>query len=59
MQSTGAGVFGYCIRRKLNFGCGQYTMVFQAKMYAIESCASENIDKGYKIETSVSYETIM
>jgi hypothetical protein len=44
----GAGVYCYGTRQKLSFSLGQYTTVFQAEVYAIKSCADENIDRHYK-----------
>jgi predicted Rossmann fold nucleotide-binding protein DprA/Smf involved in DNA uptake len=35
-------------RRKLSFSLGQHTTVFQAEVYAIKACISQNIDRGYK-----------
>jgi hypothetical protein len=29
-------------------GLGQYTTVFQAKVYAIKACAVENLDRNYR-----------
>jgi hypothetical protein len=46
-EGTGAGVYGHGIRRKLTFSLGQYTMVFQAEVYAIKACTDENIKRGY------------
>jgi ribonuclease HI len=39
----------YCngTRRKLSFGFGQYTTVFQAEVYAIKARVKENIDRNY------------
>jgi ribonuclease HI len=34
--------------RKLSFSLGQHTTVFQAEVYAIKACISQNIDRGYK-----------
>jgi hypothetical protein len=42
------GVYCYGTRRKLCFKLGQYTTLFQAKVYAIKACADENIDRNYK-----------
>jgi hypothetical protein len=36
-KGTGAGVYGNSTRWKLNFGLGQYTIVFQAEVYAIKA----------------------
>jgi hypothetical protein len=32
----------------LSFSLGQYTMVFQAEVYALKACAIENVDRNYK-----------
>jgi hypothetical protein len=45
---TGAGVYCCGTRWKLSFSLGQYTVVFQAEVYAIKACADENIDRNYK-----------
>jgi hypothetical protein len=34
--------------QKLNFGIGQYTMVFEAEVYSIKACTIENLDSNYK-----------
>jgi hypothetical protein len=47
-KGTGPGVYCYETRRRLSFSLGQYTMVFQAEVYAIKACADENIDRNYK-----------
>jgi ribonuclease HI len=47
-KGTGAGVYCYGTRRKLNFDFGQYTTIFQAEVHAIKACAYENIDRKYK-----------
>jgi ribonuclease HI len=40
----------YCdgTRWKLSFSLGQYTTVFQAEVYAIKTCAVENLDRNYR-----------
>jgi hypothetical protein len=55
-KGTGAGVCCYGTRRELTFGLGRYTTVFQAEVYAIKACTVENIDRNYKIGTSIFYE---
>jgi hypothetical protein len=47
-KGTGAEVYCHGAKRKLSFSLGQYTTVFQAKVYAIKSCAVENIDRNYR-----------
>jgi hypothetical protein len=47
-KSTEAGVYCYGTGRKLSFSLGQYTMVFQAEVYAIKACAVEHLDRNYK-----------
>jgi ribonuclease HI len=47
-KGTGAGVYCYGTGRKLSFSLGQYTIVFQAKVYAIKACAVENLDMTYR-----------
>jgi hypothetical protein len=32
----------------MSFSLGQYTAVFQAKVYAIKACTVENLDRSYK-----------
>jgi ribonuclease HI len=41
-------VYRYGTRLKLSFSFGQYTTVFQAEVYAIKTCAVENLDRNYK-----------
>jgi hypothetical protein len=41
-------VYWYGTRRKLSFSLGQYTTVFQAEVYAIKTCADDNIDRNNK-----------
>jgi hypothetical protein len=40
-------VYGYGIGQKLSFSLGQYTMVFQAEVYAINTSEVENMDRNY------------
>jgi hypothetical protein len=47
-KGTGAGVYCHGTKRKLSFGLGQYTIVFQAEVYAIKACTIENLDRNYK-----------
>jgi hypothetical protein len=47
-KGIGAGVYSHDTRRKLSFSLGQYTAVFQAEVYAIKTCAVENLDRNYK-----------
>jgi hypothetical protein len=47
-KGTGTGVCYQGTRRKLSFSLGQHTTVFQAEVYAIKACISQNIDRGYK-----------
>jgi ribonuclease HI len=42
-------VYCYGTGRKLGFSLGQYTTVFQAEVYAIKSCAVENLDRNIYI----------
>jgi hypothetical protein len=44
--------------RRLSFNLGQYTVVFQVVVYAIKACADENIDRNYKIGTSIFCQTV-
>jgi hypothetical protein len=37
---------------------GQYTRVFQAKVYAIKACAVENLDRNYRTGTHTFYQTV-
>jgi hypothetical protein len=46
IRVTGAGVYGYGARQKLNFSRGQYTTLFQADVYVIKAHAVENLNKG-------------
>jgi ribonuclease HI len=41
-------VYCYGTGRKLSLSLGQYTTIFQAEVYAIKSCAVENLDRNYK-----------
>jgi ribonuclease HI len=41
-------VYGYGTRQKFSFSLEKYTTVFQAEVYAIKACASENLDTDYK-----------
>jgi ribonuclease HI len=41
-------VYCYGTGRKLSFGLGQYTTVFQAEVYAIKACIVENPDRNYR-----------
>jgi ribonuclease HI len=47
-KDTGAGVYWHGARRKLSFSLEQYTTVFQAEVYAINTCAVENLDREYR-----------
>jgi ribonuclease HI len=47
-RGTGAGVYCHGTRRKLSFSLGKYITVFQAEVYAIKTCAVENIDRDYR-----------
>jgi hypothetical protein len=42
-KDTGAGVYGYGMKQKLNFSLGKYTIVFQAEVYAIKTCTVESL----------------
>lgn len=42
-EGTGPGMYGYGRRNNLSFNLGQYTIVFQAEMYAIKACKMENL----------------
>jgi hypothetical protein len=46
-KSTGAGVYRWGSRRGHSFRLGLHTMVFQAEIYTIKACITENIEKGY------------
>jgi hypothetical protein len=41
-------VYGHGTRQKLSFSLGQYTRVFQVEVYAIKTCAAENLDRSYR-----------
>jgi hypothetical protein len=41
-KGSGAGVYGYGTREKLNLSLGKYTTVFWAEVYAIKACSVEN-----------------
>jgi hypothetical protein len=45
-NGTGAGVYCYGTRLKLNFSLGQYTTVFQAEV--IKACTDANMDRSSK-----------
>ena len=45
---TGAGIFGWSPRSELSFALGEHATVFQAEVYAITACISENIKKAYE-----------
>jgi hypothetical protein len=47
-KGTGDGVYCHDTRLKFSFSFGQYTMVFQAEVYAIKACAVENLKRKYK-----------
>jgi hypothetical protein len=49
---AGAGLYGFGTRKKLSFSLGQYTILFQAEVYAIVICATGNIDEDCKKGTS-------
>jgi hypothetical protein len=48
-KNTGAGVYGYGIRRKVSFNFGQYITVFQAEVHAIKACTVKNLGRNYRI----------
>jgi hypothetical protein len=41
-------MYGYGTSAKLSFRLGKYTTVFKAEVYAIKTCAVENLDRRYK-----------
>jgi hypothetical protein len=43
-----AGVYGYGTRKRLSFSLGQYTIIFQAEVYAIKASSIQNINRSYK-----------
>jgi hypothetical protein len=47
-KGTGARVCCQGTRIKLSFSLGRHTTVFQAEVYAIKTCISQNIDRDYK-----------
>jgi hypothetical protein len=47
-KGTGDGVCCQETRSKLSFSLGKHTTIFQAEVYAIKACISQNIDRGYK-----------
>jgi hypothetical protein len=49
-EGSGAGVYGYGMRKKLGSASafGQYTIAFQAEVYAIKACAVENLGRVYR-----------
>jgi hypothetical protein len=46
-KGTGAGVYRWGLRRGQSFSLGLHTIVFQAEIYAIRACITENIETGY------------
>jgi hypothetical protein len=55
-DGPGAGVYGNGTKRK--FSLRQYTMVFQAHVQAIKTCAADNTDRAMKIGTSIFYQIV-
>ncbi|KAJ8914731.1 hypothetical protein NQ315_017441 [Exocentrus adspersus] len=47
LEGTGAGVRGVRPRVELNFPLSKHASVFQAEMFAILACVSENLKRGY------------
>ncbi|KAJ8913284.1 hypothetical protein NQ315_010950 [Exocentrus adspersus] len=47
LEGTGAGVRGVRPRVELSFPLGKHASVFQAEVFAISACASENLKRGY------------
>ncbi|KAJ8916814.1 hypothetical protein NQ315_005821 [Exocentrus adspersus] len=47
LEGTGAGVRGVRPRVQLSFPLGKHASVFQAEMFAILACVSENLKRGY------------
>jgi ribonuclease HI len=47
-EGTGARVYKWGSRRGHSFSLGHHTTVFQAEIYAIKACITENTEKGYK-----------
>jgi hypothetical protein len=41
-----------------HFSLGQYTTVLEAEVYAIKACTVENLDRKYKIETSIFHQIV-
>jgi len=40
-----------------SFSLGLYTMVFQAEIYAINTCVMENVVKGSQVGTTIFFST--
>jgi hypothetical protein len=47
-KATGAGVCLQGTRTKLSFSFRRHTTIFQAEVYAIKACITQNIHRGYK-----------
>ncbi|KAJ8914523.1 hypothetical protein NQ315_002796 [Exocentrus adspersus] len=47
LEGTGAGVRGVRPRVELSFPLGKHASVFQAEVFAISACVSENLKRGY------------
>jgi hypothetical protein len=46
-NGSGAGIHGKTLRHDIYVSLGQYTTIFQAKIYAIGACFQENLSWGY------------
>src|SRR5699024_6923960 len=52
---TGIGIFCHAPRTKLSLSLGKYVTIFQAEVQAIERCATMNVERGIKNQTSHIY----
>jgi hypothetical protein len=40
-ETTGAGVYGWSVGRRLSISLGKYATIFQPEIYAVLACAYE------------------
>jgi len=57
-KGTGAGVYGWDLRRGHSFSLGLHTTIYQVEMYAIKVCIMENIEKATQVGTSIFILTV-